>query len=51
MNYKLDEKCTDCNGPLYQDFTNRGYVVRCRNPECPVNEIEGHHIQQFEEEE
>lgn len=38
-NEQTSKNC-DCGEPLYRDWTNRGRVVRCRNPSCPVDEIE-----------
>ena len=35
-------KCKTCGKPLKEDRTNRGVVTRCRNPECPTDEVNNH---------
>ncbi len=34
--------CPTCEKPLHVDRTNAGVVTRCRNPECPTDEVINH---------
>lgn len=40
LNRELDVRCEGCSNPLFRDFTNRGMVTRCRDAECPVDEVD-----------
>lgn len=39
MIYKEQVPCEGCDKRLDVDHTNRGYILRCRNPQCAVNEV------------